>query len=84
MDPREPVSDALGGELGSVSDVEWRDAHERLVADLGGLVPPEQLAYTWEPGAPGPVPEERELAPRAGEWDPGAVDDRFDGGGFRG
>jgi len=86
--------DDLEGELSSVTDEEWRAAHERvfgeMVATTGGMVGAldylsEQFAYDWAPGRPGEVyvaPRERDIAPRV--WEPGDPDERFAGGGFRG
>lgn len=86
----EALSDAydagLSGDLGTVRDGEWLAAHERLIADLHGIVPRAQLEYTWDPARPPETligPDEREPAPQAGEWDPWN-DERFTGGGFRG
>jgi hypothetical protein len=63
--PAEPLDDAPGdldGNLSTVTDEEWRAAHERLFADLlntaesnahgdGGRLP-RQFAYRWSPGEP--------------------------------
>lgn len=55
------VPDELGVEVGDAdeqleacTDEEWREAHRRLA----GVIPPEELAYTW---APGQTPEEAGL-----------------------
>ena len=80
----EEVPDHLAGHLGTVTDDEWRLAHERLIADMPGLA--EQLAYVWDPRLDGRTlvaPHERDMAPRPGRYDPGR-DERFHGGGFRG
>lgn len=42
-----PLDDAAEGNLGSVTDEEWRAAHERLRAT--GAIPEEELAFTWDP-----------------------------------
>ncbi len=76
-----PSDDALGGDLGTVTDAEWRAAHERLIADLPD--PDGHLAYTWTPGVPAARVDGPDMAPADGEYDPNA-DERFDGGGFRG
>lgn len=55
------VPDDLEGELGTVTDEEWRAAHDRLAADLAEAEPPEiadyladQMRYEWSPdGNPG-------------------------------
>lgn len=75
---------SLAGHLGTVTDQEWRDAHERLIADMPDLA--DQLAYTWRPDLdPRRLirPDERDMAPRPERYDP-AGDERFQGGGFRG
>jgi hypothetical protein len=48
--------DDLEGELSTVTDEEWRAAHDRLAADLDEADPPEaavhlrgQMAYEWSP-----------------------------------
>lgn len=85
--PDETPEDALSGDLGTVTDEEWREAHERLMADEPELAESGQLAYMWRPQTPGDrliSPHEREIAPRAGDWREGDRDERFEGGGFRG
>jgi hypothetical protein len=74
----------LAGQLGTVTDQEWRQAHERLIADMPDLA--EQLAYLWDPQLDGRTlvaAHERDMAPRPHCYDPGR-DERFRGGGFRG
>lgn len=87
MEPEPDDYDAgLSGDLGTVTDDEWRAAHERLAADLAGQVPAEQIAYTWDPDLGGREligPNETEPAPGDGDYDPDR-DERFQGGGFRG
>ncbi len=78
--------DALAGDLGTVTDSEWLVAHQQLCDDLVDLVPPEQLAYVYEPTRPPSAfisADEVEPAPQVGEWDP-FHDERFERGGFRG
>lgn len=69
------TNDDRAGDLGSVTDEEWRVAHDRLRADLeaSGMSGPEldqQFAYVWSPGKParegGNV---RDIAPADGQWD---------------
>lgn len=71
--------DDLAGDLATVTDEEWRTAHERLARDLfAGFDQPgsdeadevgRQLAYVWAPGSPPPVVDgERDEAPAPGEW----------------
>jgi hypothetical protein len=79
----QPVDD-LAGNLGAVTDVEWRDAHERLIADMPGLS--YELAYVWDPQLdPRELvrPDEQDMAPGPHRYDPN-LDERFHGGGFRG
>lgn len=81
-DPDE--TDALSGHLGTVSDVEWRAAHERLIADMPELA--DQLAYTWDPTLDGRTligEDEYDIAHPEGRYEPDS-DERFQGGGFRG
>jgi hypothetical protein len=69
--------DDLAGDLATVTDEEWRTAHERLfvdtLADCGG--PDEvdevdrQFAYVWAPGQSTGAVEGDDIAPAAGEWD---------------
>jgi hypothetical protein len=88
--------DDLAGELATVTDAEWRKAHEDLFASLfenrgepGGAIRADtaeelarQFTYVWAPGEPaGPV-DGHDIAPT--EWAPGDPDERFEGGGFRG
>lgn len=77
-------TDALGGHLGTVTDLEWRAAHERLIAEMPELA--DQLTYTWDPALDGRTligAGEYDIAHRDGRYDP-ARDERFTGGGFRG
>jgi hypothetical protein len=56
----EPVGDDPGdleGKLSTVTDQEWRAAHERLITDIEDADPPdghsrrlEQFDYEWSPG----------------------------------
>jgi hypothetical protein len=77
-------ADDLAGQLGTVTDDEWRDAHERLIADMPGLG--HELAYMWDPQLdPRSLvrPSEQDMAPGHYRYDPN-LDERFHGGGFRG
>jgi hypothetical protein len=79
-----PTVDDLAGNLGTVTDDEWRDAHERLIADMPRLG--HELAYVWNPQlAPRNLvrPGEQDMAPGPYRYDPN-LDERFHGGGFRG
>lgn len=41
-------SNALEGDLGTVTDEEWLAAHQRLIAS--GDLPPEETRFLYEPG----------------------------------
>jgi hypothetical protein len=41
------ADEALEGQLGTVTDDEWRTAHEALIAS--GDLPADELTYTWNP-----------------------------------
>ena len=72
--------DSLGGQLSTVTDEEWRTAHERLIAEHPELA--DQLRYTWDPDLDGSSlinPDERDIAHPEGHYDP-AADERFNGG----
>ncbi len=43
------MADDLEGNLRTVTDREWLDAHTELIALVGGEIPEEELAYVWEP-----------------------------------
>jgi len=71
-------ADYLAGDLATVTDEEWRDAHERLTLDLvGDCGDPEQvdeiarqMTYVWSPGAPARTGgDAHDVAPLAGQWD---------------
>lgn len=78
--------DALVGDLATVTDEEWREAHERLVADIVNDTTTQrdirewdplrrQLDYVWSPGMPAREGGfEPDIAPPAGQWD-GRLDD---------
>lgn len=73
----------LSGHLGTVTDFEWFAAHERLTREADEDLAPE-LDHIWDPARPGAAfldPAQRDMAPAAGRYDPGA-DERFHGGGF--
>lgn len=87
--PGDDADAGLGGDLGTVTDEEWQTAHDQLVAGLAGVVPAEQLAYTWAPGeeAAHPIDVNPHYAtvPPPGRYEPTADgDERFEEGGFRG
>lgn len=90
--PPPPAGDAPGddhdagaaGHLNTVTDFEWFEAHNRLMADVPDLAP--ELDYIWAPELPGRelvMATEQDMAPHAGRYDPG-TDERFHGGGFHG
>jgi len=69
--------DDLAGDLATVTDEEWRDAHLRLLRDItqrpdsvaDAQAIDEQFLYEWAPGrTPDLDPHEREIAPAPGEW----------------
>lgn len=85
--------DSAEAGLSSVSDDEWRAAHDRLMAEMLAATEgtsdhervADQFAYDWAPARPGDIYVslfERDIAPR--DWRPGDPDERFDGGGYRG
>lgn len=84
--------DDLEGALSSVTDEEWRAAHERIRDDLvnaagdGEAVRVNaQFTYAWAPdrdAATFTTDMRGDIAPE--RWRPGDPDERFDGGGFRG
>jgi hypothetical protein len=81
----------LSGDLGTVTDEEWGQTHERLRDDLAALLPTTQLTYIWAPGQPAdsfpldlPIEPDEATVPDHGHYDPDAADERFTGGGFRG
>lgn len=72
------TNDDRAGDLATVTDDEWRAAHERLrdelvggaesLADASAL--DEQFRYVWSPGKPAREGGyERDIAPPAGTWD---------------
>ncbi len=71
------TTDALAGDLATVTDEEWRAAHERLMLDLLDVSHPDeddalmrQMTYVWSPGAPAREGGfEPDIAPPAGQWD---------------
>lgn len=81
--PGEPAPDAAG-HLDTVTDFEWFEAHNRLMADVPDLAP--ELDYIWAPELPARelvMATEHDMAPADGRYDPG-TDERFHGGGFHG
>lgn len=71
-----------GAHLGSVTDVEWFTAHHTLMRDVPELAP--ELDYIWDPSTDGRglvAGDERDIAHRAGRYDPN-TDERFHGGGY--
>jgi hypothetical protein len=76
-DPTDHERDDLAGDLATVTDEEWRDAHLRLLRDIArqphsvaaGRVLDEQFVYTWAPGRTPDVDiHERDEAPAPGQW----------------
>ena len=48
--PPEPSEIALEADLGSVTDVEWLEGHDRLTQLLAGTdFPAEELTFIWDP-----------------------------------
>lgn len=45
--PKRKTDDSLEGSLGTVTDEEWREAHEAVVVPN---VPEAEAAYDWLPG----------------------------------
>lgn len=59
--------DALEADLHSLSDEEWREAHEKIVVPQ---VPEEEAKYLWAPGTDKSHligPDEKEVAPTDGK-----------------
>lgn len=93
--PSDDHDAGLSGDLGTVTDEEWRQAHVRLQHDLAGVLPPDQLVYAWVPGLSVDslpvdvlvalaVDPDDATVPGYGQYNPDAEDERFTGGGFRG
>jgi hypothetical protein len=67
----EPDPDTLEGDLGTVTDLDWLEAHLRLIGDNPDMAAAGELNYRWEPNRPGEAligAGERDTAPRHGEF----------------